>query len=342
MNALRARAAVTDGRRPPRSPGTPAPAAGAAVRAPDPALPAPPAVSVIVPHLNQADALRRCLAALTAQRLPAGRFEVIVVDNGSAAPPVAVVADFPGVRLVAEPAPGPGPARNRGASLARGAILAFTDADCIAEPDWLDGLLAGFAAEPGTGVLAGPVRVYPEVPGQPSPAEAFELLYAFRQQWQIARHGFAATANLAVRREVFAAVGPFGDIAIAEDLDWGQRARAAGFPTRFLPRAAVWHPARRSWFELTRKWDRQVSHYWGLQPPGLAGRLAWGLQACAIALSPLAEVGRIVGTRRLMGPRERLMAFGVLARLRLYRARRMLAALVDEGVRTRSRRWNRR
>jgi hypothetical protein len=225
--------------------------------------------------------------------------------------------------------------------LARAEILAFLDADCVPDPGWLASLLAGFAAAPGQAVLAGPVRVYPEVPGSLRPAEAFELVYAFRQQWQIDRHGFAATANLAVRRAAFAAVGPFGGIATAEDLDWGQRALAAGFPTHFLPGAVVWHPARKTWPELVGKWDRQVSHYWSLQPPGAAGRATWALQAVAVGLSPLAEAGRILRTDRLSGPVERLMAFGVLARLRLYRAGRMLAALVDARVRTRSRHWNR-
>ena len=88
---------------------------------PAPEVPVPevrlPEVSVITPHLNQPELLRTLLASLHAQDFDMGRAEVIVVDNGSRVPPRDVVADFPGVRLVEERTPGPGPARNRGVAL---------------------------------------------------------------------------------------------------------------------------------------------------------------------------------------------------------------------------------
>jgi GT2 family glycosyltransferase len=302
---------------------------------------APPEVSVVVPHLNQPEPLAACLAALARQTIAPGRFEVIVVDNGSTPPPAAVVAGFPGVRLLHEPRPGPGPARNRGAALARAAILAFLDADCIPEPDWLRAILEGFAADPGAALLGGAVRVFPQTPGRPNPAEAFELVYGFRQQWQIARHGFAATANLAVRRTVFERVGPFAGIDVAEDLDWGTRARAKGFAVRFAPDAVVRHPARRSMAELRRQWDRHISHHWSMQPKSLRGRAEWALRAAAMAASPAAEIPRVLASDRLAGPGQRLAALRGVAAMRLYRARRMLAELLHPPSRQRSARWNR-
>jgi GT2 family glycosyltransferase len=244
------------------------------------------------------------------------------------------------VRLAREPRPGPGPARNRGAALARGAILAFLDADCIPEPDWLRAILAGFA-DPEAALLGGAVQVFPQAESRPNPAEAFDLVYGFRQRWQIARHGFAATANLAVRRAVFEAVGPFAGIDVAEDLDWGMRARAMGFPTRFAPAAVVRHPARGSLADLRRQWDRHISHHWCMQPRTLRGRAAWTLRALLVALSPFGEICRVAGSRRLAGPRQRLDAFGMVVRIRLYRARRMLAELLHPPSRRRSARWNR-
>ena len=126
------------------------------------------------------------------------------------------------------PQPGPGPARNRGVALARAEILAFLDADCIPDPGWLAAILAAFAADPACGVLGGAVQVFAETPGRPNAAEAFDLVYGFRQELTIARHDFAATANLAVRRAVFAAVGGFAGLAVSEDMDWGRRAKARG------------------------------------------------------------------------------------------------------------------
>ena len=300
-----------------------------------------PEISVVIPHLNQSCPLAACLGALGRQTLAADRFEVLVIDNGSTPLPADIVAGLPGVRLACEPHPGPGPARNRGVALAGAEILAFLDADCIPDPGWLAAILAAFAADPACYVLGGAVRVFAETPGRPNLAEAFDLVYGFRQELTIARHDFAATANLAVRREVFAAVGGFAGLSVSEDMDWGRRAKIAGFPTRFAPEAMVRHPARRSMSDLRRQWRRHVSHHWSMQPTTMRGRVEWALKAAVMAVSPLAEIPRVLGSDRLHGPRQRLAVFRVLAAMRLYRARRMLAELAGPASRQRSTRWNR-
>lgn len=299
-----------------------------------------PDVTVVIPHLNDAERLAVCLHALAAQTLAPGRFEVLVVDNGSAEPPEALVASFPGVRLVAEPTPGPGPARNRGVALARAPIVAFLDSDCIAEPGWLAALLAGFE-DPSVRILGGAVTIFALDPERPNLAEAFDLVYGIRQEWTIARHGFAATANLAARRTVFDTVGPFAGLSISEDMEWGMRAHALGIATRFAPAAVVRHPARRSMADLRRQWDRHVSHHWSMQAKTARGRATWALRAGLLAGSPVAEVPRILGSGALHGPGQRLTAFRALAAMRLYRARRMLAELADPAGRERSGLWNR-
>jgi GT2 family glycosyltransferase len=299
-----------------------------------------PEISVVIPHLNDARRLADCLAALAAQRLAPERFEVVVVDNGSAEPPADLVAGFAFARLAAEPTPGPGPARNRGIALARAPIVAFLDSDCIAAPGWLAAILEGFA-DPACPILGGAVEIFAETPGAPNRAEAFDLVYGIRQEWTIARHGFAATANLAVRREVLDAVGGFLGLEISEDMEWGMRAKAKGFATRFAPAAVVRHPARRSMAELRRQWDRHVSHHWRMQPKTARGRAEWALRAAAVAASPAAEIPRVLGSGRLAGPRQRLAALGAVAAMRLYRARRMLAELADPAAGQRSARWNR-
>ncbi len=301
---------------------------------------AEPEISVVIPHLNDAGRLAVCLESLAAQRLQGARFEVLVVDNGSAAPPADLVARFPGVRLVMEPTPGPGPARNRGIALARAPIVAFLDSDCIADPGWLPAILEGFE-DPDCGILGGAVRIFALDPARPNLAEAFDLVYGIRQEWTIARHGFAATANLAVRRTVFEAVGPFAGLSISEDMEWGMRAKAKGFPTRFAPAAVVRHPARRSMADLRRQWDRHVSHHWSMQPRTVRGLAEWALRAGLLAASPMAEIPRILSSDRLRGPRQRLAAFRALAAMRLYRSRRMFAELADPASRQRSAHWNR-
>src|SRR5688500_18220852 len=73
-------------------------------------------ISVIVPHLNQPEPLQRCLASLACQVGLAEQAEIIVVDNGSTVSPSDICAAFPNVNLMFQPIPGPGPARNLGAS----------------------------------------------------------------------------------------------------------------------------------------------------------------------------------------------------------------------------------
>ena len=304
-------------------------------------LPGPaPAISVVVPHLNQPEALAACLAGLEAQSLAPDRVEVIVVDNGSQVSPEAVTGAFPGVVLAREPRPGPGLARNRGVELARAPLLAFTDADCLPEPGWAAAILDRFAADPRLAILGGEVRVAIATPGRPTMAEAFEQLFAFRQRRQIARAGFSVTANLAVRRAVFDAVGPFGGIEVSEDLDWGRRARALGFPTVFAAEAVVAHPARRSMAALRAKWGRHVAHFYRLEA-GRRGRLRWAATIPLMALSPLAELPAVLFSDRIAGPRTRALAFAGLVQIRLFRAWRMLLALLDGDGATRRLRWNR-
>jgi GT2 family glycosyltransferase len=99
-------------------------------------------VSVIVPSYNAAGTIERCLGALQAQDTSAS-CEVIVVDSGTDSAAELVAARFPEVRLLklAERAFA-GHARNLGAREARGSILAFTDADCVAEPGWIEAIRA--------------------------------------------------------------------------------------------------------------------------------------------------------------------------------------------------------
>lgn len=300
-----------------------------------------PEIGVIVPHLNQPALLGKCLAKLAAQNIAPGRFEVIVVDNGSSAPPDAVVAAFPGVRLEHEVEPGPGPARNRGVACSRAPILAFTDADCLPEPDWLATILTHFAAHPETGAVGGDIRITISEPGRPSMAEAFEMIYAFRQRSNITRHRFSATANLAVRREVFEAVGPFAGLEMSEDLDWGQRGAEMGLATRYLPAALVFHPARRTMADLRAQWDRHVSHFYRQRAED-GGRLRWAMTIPLMAASPLAELPTVLTTRKVPDLRSRALAFLGLVRIRLFRARRMTQVLIDDAARGGNTAWNRR
>src|SRR6185369_1919139 len=97
-----------------------------------PELPATlPKVSIVIPVMNRADELRRCLTSLTQLAYPQEKLQIIVVDDGSIDDSPLVARRF-GALLVPSGGTGRGPAaaRNVGASMASGEILAFIDSDC--------------------------------------------------------------------------------------------------------------------------------------------------------------------------------------------------------------------
>jgi GT2 family glycosyltransferase len=302
-------------------------------------VPATPGrISVVIPHLNQPEMLARCLASLAAGQVQPD--EIFVVDNGSARLPSETCAAHPSVRLLQEPIPGPGPARNRGIAEATGDILAFIDADCLADPAWLAEARAAMA-DPAATVLGGDVRIAYANPAHLTLFEAYESIYAYRMDRYIAREGFTGTGNLVVRRAVMADVGPFAGIGVAEDRDWGQRATAKGYKIRYVAGMKAYHPARTSFDDLFRKWDRHMAHDFILARGRQGGRLKWAAKMLAMGVSPLAEVPRILASDRISGVRARGLAFAGLAYIRAYRTIKMAGLLAGGDPQALADRWNR-
>ncbi len=303
-------------------------------------LPAPQAlrITVVIPHLNQPEMLSRCLASLAAGRRLAD--QIIVVDNGSASLPTDICASYPEVRLLQEQTPGPGPARNLGVANSTGDVLAFIDADCLADPDWL-AVAATVMADPDAMILGGDVRIAYVDPARLTMLEAYESIYAYRMDRYIAREGFTGTGNLVVRRGVLTQVGPFAGIGVAEDIDWGHRATRLGLAIRFVPDMKVFHPARTKYAELKSKWDRHIAHAFALTERKPLRLAVWSAKTIAMAMSPLYEIAQISISMRINGRRSRLLALICLTKIRLYRARKMTWLLVGGDPSVLSGRWNR-
>jgi glycosyltransferase involved in cell wall biosynthesis len=296
-----------------------------------------PRISVVIPHLNQPGALDACLASLEAQSLGRDAFEILVVDNGSRTLPDEVISRHPGVRLDAEPQPGPGHARNRGVALSAAEILAFIDADCRAHPDWLRNALVALDAAPPRTILGGDVQIWRDNPAEYSALEAYEAVFAYRFKLYIEQHGFSGTGNLVVRKADFRLVGPFQGIEVAEDVEWGRRALAAGYRFRYAPELVVYHPARKSLRELFVKWDRHIQHAVNAARGHSNWRAGWLARSLAVLASPAVDWIKVAGSDRVHGVAARLKAIGVLIAVRAYRAWRMIGVMFSRGEVS----WNR-
>ena len=295
-------------------------------------------ISVIIPHFNQEDHLQTCLSALHAQRGVTATVEIIVVDNASRRMPEAICAAWLGVTLLSEKTPGPGPARNTGAVSAKGDVLAFIDADCYAHPDWLHHIEHAFS-KVETQIIGGDVQVGYADPNHPTFLEPYEAIYSFRNEEHIAE-GFSGTGNLATRPAILRHIGPFAGIGIAEDRDWGFRSKELGYRTDYIAPMIVYHPARKTFSELTQKWDRHIAHDYEEKSPGALGIAKWIGRTIAVAGSPLFEMRTILTSPRVAGLTQRVTAFACLCIVRLYRTYAMTRIMLLGAAKGRND-WNR-
>ncbi|PFG34787.1 glycosyltransferase family 2 protein [Sanguibacter antarcticus] len=114
-------------------------------------------LSVIVPVLDDAPHLERCLQLLASQTLAPS--EIVVVDNGSSDDSVAVATRH-GARVVHEPLRGIPSAAARGYDAATGDVIVRCDADTRPPADWLERVHRVFTEDPSLSALTGPGRFY--------------------------------------------------------------------------------------------------------------------------------------------------------------------------------------
>lgn len=238
-------------------------------------------ISVVIPTYNQAPLLRACLQALAEQTLPAGTYEVLVVDDGSTDDTAAVVESFGApIGLLRLPAnQGRSAARNAGIRAAAGRMVVFLDSDVLVRRDFL-WWHARTHERHGPGTLSrGPVVLIPAPAAVPTA----------RVPWFLASPALLDTANAGVERAALLRAGLFDERFPGygwEDVDLGFRLRRIGIRRVFCRQAAAFHieppvgpealPAL-----LHKEEERAKSAvYFYRQHPGLEARIL--IQATAV------------------------------------------------------------
>ncbi len=219
-----------------------------------------PFVSVIVPVYNDPTGLSETLRVLAKQDYPAGRWEVIVVDNNSTDNTLQVASSFRGaiskLEILTERRQSSYAARNRGIQEAGGQILAFIDADMTVGRDWISRGVRDI--ESGRGDYVGcRVEVYT--------SESLPTIWAIHDQltdfpirhYMQEEHGYTIGGSLFVRRRVFETVGMFdGRLVSGGDREFGNRVQASGFNLFYDHDNVMRHPARSTFRSVWSKYLR--------------------------------------------------------------------------------------
>jgi len=211
-------------------------------------------VSIIIPTKNNADILERCLESIHNLDYPKDEVEVIIVDGHSTDGTVEIAKKYR-CRVVYEDVGTIGGARNIGVEHSRGdyIVIVFTDADCVADRDWLKNLIREFKDE-SVASVGGPnitprddtefakrVGVVLEFLSKPGPR------YVFSADKIVEIH-HNPTCNSAYRKAILQEVGGFNPRLITcddEELDY--RIRKRGYKILFTPYAKVYHYKRPTW-----------------------------------------------------------------------------------------------
>jgi GT2 family glycosyltransferase len=271
-----------------------------------------PAVSLILPAYRSEATVGGCLAALAAQTFR--DFETVLVDSGPGEETARIAARFPWVRYRRSPRRLlPHAARNAGVELAHAPLLAFSDPDVYAAPEWLERLVAAQRAtgEVAVGALAcfGGRRLDAGVhlckfgkwlppAGSATAGSALEL-------------DMSPTANMLLARQDFEAAGGFPGELLMGDVVLSRNLRALGRRLCFVPGAVVTHHHLHGFgsflderFERGRLYGGLRAGWWRDRPLRLAGMAL----ASALPLRLARSVGIAARQGLRAGERSRLLS----------------------------------
>ena len=224
-----------------------------------------PQVSVVVPVYNGEGDLPDLIECLRSETYPPHRVEYLIVDNNSRDRTSTILETFSdsgrerdiNIRHLTEnQIQSSYAARNQGIRASTGEIIAFTDADCRPESDWLENLVKPFV-DLEVGISAGEILA---LPGKTILEQHAERQNTLSQKHTLA-HPFCAygqTANLAVRKQVLETVGLFRPYLTSggdADLCW-RILRETSYKMYFAENAIVLHRHRYTIKQLQSQWYR--------------------------------------------------------------------------------------
>jgi GT2 family glycosyltransferase len=248
-----------------------------------------PEISVVIPTFNRCPILLRCLAALAAQTVEPGRFEVIVVDDGSTDGTAGAAAGFArgapiAVTVLVQPNSGANAARNRAIGMAQGALSLILNDDSIATPSLIAEHLRLHAAHSGPAdAVLGRLDLCPD-----PPPGLFERLHHDHRLDALAEGtdlGWQAfyTFNLSAKTALLRRHGGFdAGLRWHEDIEFGWRLRAEGLRVLWAPGALAHHlhPMQEAaWLGIAAREGTALATWLARRPEMRAELVALGLHS---------------------------------------------------------------
>lgn len=209
-----------------------------------------PFVSIIIPVRNVGKIIGQCLESLRNLDYPKERYEVIIADSESNDETGTIVQKYKAV-LVSTPKRSVCAGRNAGFKVARGEIIAFSDADCVMDKNWIKNSLKYFQ-DPKVGAVGGP-NITPANDTPFAKAVGFVFDQAIFSAGSI--HGRILNkvkevksipgCNVIYRREALEKVFPIDEtIFEAEDYITNHKIRQLGYKLLYTPDTFLWHYRR--------------------------------------------------------------------------------------------------
>jgi glycosyltransferase involved in cell wall biosynthesis len=193
-------------------------------------------VSIIIPVFNADKYINRCLSVLQELDYPKDKYEIIIVDNGSADKTIEIAEKYP-VQSFVLPKVTISRLRNFGGSKAKGDYLAFIDADCIAPSSWLKKSIELLKDK-----RVGAVGSWYQLPPKTRFLERVWDAHMSFRRLKMGDIDWVPSGNLIVSKIVYQKIGGFNEaLTTSEDVDICDRIHKAGFSILTHPDLAVIH-----------------------------------------------------------------------------------------------------
>lgn len=202
-------------------------------------------ISVVIPFYNDSF-INECINSLLKQDYPRDKYEIIVVDNLSDSTHRSVLEKYKSeILVINEPKKGSYYCRNRGISVSRFDVIAFTDSDCRLDSKWLR-IINKFFLKSKENIVA--------LQGNSGVVEDNEIAQAIYEKYKKTFFNYVVsnqeerlcaridTRNCAIRRKVFQSIGIFNEkMQVWGDAELGQRIVKGGYKIKYVDDMKIYH-----------------------------------------------------------------------------------------------------